>query len=235
MFLPRLKLMFSHRSVQIMAAMWLLGWGVLGVTQSWHLLWLAPLGVLAQMLNEYSVHRFLFHWPAPKRQSLFDLLYLAHYGHHDFPSNPALFFVPVWFAIPMLVLHLCLATLAAWLLGFANPVAAAAAFTLVGGVGTFIAYEWFHMTAHTNVRKFALERRVTRLHGMHHFRDYERWYHVNPGGEIIDKLMGTGISNAEMQQKSRRALLSTLGLAKDDPRLLAARARFAGSHGIPQE
>ncbi|MCF6316208.1 MAG: hypothetical protein L3J30_07965 [Marinosulfonomonas sp.] len=99
----------------------------------------------------------------PKNQFWFDVLYRAHYGHHDFPNKKALFFVPVWFAIPMALIHVALAYMVLRLFGFANPLTGATTFTFIGGITTFIFYEWFHMTAHTNVRKWALERHVTRL------------------------------------------------------------------------
>ena len=82
------------------------------------------------------------------------------------------------------------------------------------------------MTAHTNVKKMALERHVTRLHGMHHFRNYNRWYHVNPGGFVIDQVMGTAIPNDEIKQQGRLEFLRTLGLKPDDPRLIRARTRL---------
>ena len=49
---------------------------------------LSALGLFAMgwsiyVVEEYLVHRFIFHAPAPQRQFLFDLLYRLHYGHHD--------------------------------------------------------------------------------------------------------------------------------------------------------
>ena len=88
------------------------------------------------------------------------------------------------------------------------------------------------MPAHTNVKKWALERHVTRLHGMHHVRDYQRWYHVNPCGFVIDRIMGTAIPNDEIKQKGRVEFLSTMGLRPDDPRLISARTRLGPGYGI---
>lgn len=235
MYMDRLKLMFSHTSLQVLLCLWLLGWGGLFATGNTHLLWLAPLGVLAQMLNEYSIHRYLFHWPAPKNQVWFDLLYRVHYGHHDFPNKTALFFVPLWFAVPVALLNTGAAYLVLRVLGLSEPLIGATTFTFIGGLTTFFFYEWFHMTAHTNVKKWAVERYVTRLHGMHHFRDYTRWYHVNPGGEVIDRIMGTAIPSDEIKQKGRIEFLSTLGLKPDDPRLISARIRLGPQYGITKQ
>ncbi len=233
--MARLKLMFSHLSLQLLLVFSLFAWAVIIIGEDWYLLWLAPVGLLAQMLNEYSIHRYLFHWPAPKSQFWFDVLYRVHYGHHDFPDNRELLFVPVWFAIPMAIVNLALFWGALTLIGFAQPFAGALSITFIGGVTTFIFYEWFHMTAHTNVKKFAIERHVTRLHGAHHFRDFTKSYHVNPGGIVIDKLMGTAIDQAKLKQKGRIQFLTTLGLKPNDARLLSARSRFASYYGISEQ
>jgi len=233
--MDRIKVMFSHTSVQMLFGLWLFGWGLLIATGNMHLLWLAPFGILAQMLNEYSTHRYLFHWPAPRSQFWFDLLYRVHYGHRDFPNKPALFFVPVWFAVPVALINGVLAYGVLSLLGMANTLIGATTFTFIGGITTFLLYEWFHMTAHTNVKKWAVERHVTRLHGMHHFRNYQRWYHVTPGGELIDKITNTAIPTEEIKQKGRIQFLSTLGLQPDDDRLVSARQRFGPKYGITKE
>ena len=235
MYMDRLKLMFSHTSLQVTLFLWLLGWGLLITTGSAHLLWLVPLGIMGQMMNEYSIHRYLFHWPAPQNQAWFDLLYRVHYGHHDFPNKPALFFVPVWFAVPVAFLNLVIAYLVLHLYGLPDPLIGATTFTFCGGLTTFLFYEWFHMTAHTNVKKMAVERYVTRLHGMHHFRNYKRWFHVNPGGEVIDRIMGTVIPTEQIKQQGRLEFLSTLGLAPDDPRLISARRRLGPEYGISEQ
>jgi hypothetical protein len=233
MYADRLKLMFSHTSVQVMFGLWLLGWALVIGTGNARLLWLAPLGIIGQMLNEYSVHRYLFHWPAPRSQFWFDVLYRVHYGHHDFPNKPALFFVPVWFAIPLLAFNFT----ATWLvLSFITPIALpiAAIIILVGGVGTFLFYEWFHMTAQLNVPKIWVERHVTTLHNQHHFRDFSKWFHVSPGGQIIDRVMGTAIDREALKSQQRMEFIRTMGLSPDDPRLVSARLRFAGKYGLSE-
>ena len=103
--MDRLLLMLSHRSIlAILAGVAL---GVFIVAQSglpW--LWLLVfLGIPAQMLIEYNLHRYIFHLPPPRRQWQFDLLYRAHYGHHDFPSNRELIFAPEFVVFPVLGLN----------------------------------------------------------------------------------------------------------------------------------
>ena len=108
----------------------------------------------------------------------------------------------------------------------------AAAIVLVGGTGTFLGYEWFHMTAHLTVPKTWVERHVTTLHNQHHFRDFSKWFHVSPGGQIIDRAMGTSINHDALRQQQRIEFIRTLGMRPDDARLVAARARFAEKYDL---
>ena len=235
--MTRLKLMFSHRSVQALFALWIIGWAMVIYAGAYNLLWLVPLGIVGQMLNEYSLHRHIFHLPPPKSQFWFDVLYQAHYGHHDFPNNQPLFFVPIWIAIPIGLFGFFITYLVLGFFSVAEPLAGAGAFTFIGGGTTFLFYEWFHMTAHWNFKKGngkknAVEKYVTKLHGQHHYRDFSRWFHVSPGGEIIDRAMGTAIDRETLKNQARVEHLTTLGLKPDDPRLLSARARFATKYGL---
>ncbi len=230
--MERLRLMVRQRSIIGIALVVVAG--VVIVSQAgdpW--LWaLALLGVPAQMLNEYNLHRFIFHLPPPKRQWQFDLLYRAHYGHHDFPTNTALFFAPGFVVFPVLVLNFMLVWTVITLTGTDHAFAGAAAIVAVGGGITFLAYEWFHSTAHLAVRKTAVERHVTTLHNQHHFRDFSRWFHVTAGGEIIDRLMGTAIDRDTLKSQQRMEFIRTLGMRPDDPRLVAARHRFAARYRL---
>lgn len=233
--MKRLRIMFSHDGVVAMAGLWLFG-VIWLVTHGTALAWaLVPVGVLLQMLNEYNIHRHVFHLKPPRNQALFNLLYRVHYGHHDFPTAEKLLFVPIWFALPMAAVNFALAVTVLALLGVANVLTLAVAIVLVGGVGMFLAYEWFHMTAHMNLPKTGVERHVTRLHAQHHFRDFRRWFHVSPGGEVIDRALGTAIDRDTLRAQSRIEFITTLGLAPDDPRLVAARAKYGPRVGLSEE
>ncbi|MBT0956670.1 sterol desaturase family protein [Alphaproteobacteria bacterium KMM 3653] len=229
--MTRLKTLATHPSLLSMAAAALCGIAIL-TTGPWWAWLLIPLGFGAQMLNEYALHRFIFHLPPPKQQWAFDLLYQAHYGHHDFPTNTALFFVPIWVAIPVLGLNFTLIWAASSLLGLPAPLYIATAVALTGGVLMFLIYEWFHMTAHLTLPKGPIERHVTTLHNQHHFRDFSKWFHVSPGGEVIDRLAGTAISRDTLKSRQRIDFIRTLGMAPNDPRLIKARTRFASRYGL---
>lgn len=229
--MARLRIMFSHLSVVLMALAAAVGIVVLASAPWW--VWLlVPLGIGAQMLNEYNLHRYVFHLPPPKRQWAFDLLYQAHYGHHDFPTNHGLFFVPVWVALPVLAFNFGLVWGVAAIIGLPFAFEIATAIVVVGGVLTFLGYEWFHMTSHLNIPKTRVERYVTTLHNQHHFRDFSKWFHVSPGGEVIDRAMGTAIDRDKLRSQQRIEFIRTLGLRPDDPRLVSARQRFAPKYGL---
>jgi len=232
--MSRLKLMFSHVGVVAMFLAALVGIAILIVHAAWWVWLLIPLGFGAQMLNEYNLHRFIFHLPPPKQQWAFNLLYQAHYGHHDFPTNHGLFFVPPWVALPVLGFNFCLVWAIAGLIGVPEAFEIAVAIVLVGGVLMFMAYEWFHMTSHLNVPKSKVERYVTVLHNQHHFRDFSKWFHVSPGGEVIDRALHTAIDRDALKAKQRIEFIRTLGLRPDDPRLVTARTQFADKYGLSQ-
>ena len=68
------------------------------------------------------------------------------------------------------------------------------------------------MTAHVNVSKTRVERYVTTLHNQHHFRDFSKWFHVSPGGEVIDRVMGTSIDRDALKHQQRIEFIRTLGM-----------------------
>lgn len=231
----RIKLMLGHLSIWILLAIFLSAiFYSLNAPTPW--VWaVVPVGILAQFLNEYSIHRFVFHQKPPKSQWAFNLLYQLHYGHHDFPSKPGLFFVPTWFAIPMLITNLLIAWGVFSLLGFPHAHYFAISTICIGGIGIFLIYEWFHMTAHISTSKTTIEKYVTRLHGRHHFSNYSTLYHVSPGGVIIDKMMGTDYDPQEVKDQGRIEFMKTLNLKPDDPRLMNARKTFAEKYDITEQ
>nr|WP_321508009.1 sterol desaturase family protein [uncultured Celeribacter sp.] len=229
----RLSLMLRHLSIWLMIAVVCAALVVLASGAAFWVWPLALLGVPLQMLNEYALHRYIFHMKPPEAQWAFDWLYRVHYGHHDFPTNMNLLFAPLSVIVPVLLGG----TLAIWgalaLLQIPQAFYIAVAIVPLGGALTFLSYEWFHTTAHVQVKKTAIERRVTRLHNEHHFRDFSKWFHVTAGGEVIDRAMGTAIDRDTLKSQGRIAFIRTLGLQPDDPRLIAARAKYGARFGIP--
>lgn len=230
--MDRLRLMLSHRSILAILAGVAVGVFIVGQSGLPWLWLLVFLGIPAQMLNEYNLHRYIFHLPPPRRQWQFDLLYRAHYGHHDFPTNRDLIFAPEFVVFPVLALNFTAVWAILTLCGAPWALPATAAIVLIGGGATFVAYEWFHTTAHIACRRTALERHVTTLHNQHHFRDFSKWFHVTAGGAIIDRLMGTAIDREALKTQQRIEFIRTLGMRPDDARLIAARKRFARRYDL---
>lgn len=230
----RLRLMAAHPFLWALLAVWI---GSVSVVAGgpWWLWLLVPLGLGGQMLVEYLIHRFIFHLPPPRAQWAFDLLYLCHYGHHDFPTNTKLFFVPWWFGTPMFAVGFLVNWAGASVLGLPDPRLVALAIVGIGHVTTFMGYEWYHMTAHLNVRKFSAERAVTERHRVHHFKDFSKTYHVSHGGQVIDRALGTALSAEEKEQLERSEFIRTLGMKPDDPRLVSARLRFGPKMGLTDQ
>lgn len=222
----RIKLMLSHPSIPVLFALWVLGVVLLTREFSWIGFGFVFLGIALQFFNEYSIHRHIFHLKPPISQFWFNRLYQMHYGHHDVPEQRNLFFVPIWFALPMTAINFTLAWLVISLLGFADPLNLAASMILVGGLGVFLCYEWFHMSAHTSGPKTRIETYVSKLHARHHFQDPNTIFHVSPGGILIDRLMGTEFDPDARRRDGKMKNIKTLGMEPQDPRLVAARTKF---------
>ena len=88
------------------------------------------------------------------------------------------------------------------------------------------------MAAQLPVKKTWVELHVTGLHTQHHFRDFKRWFHVTPGGNVIDRFMGTAIDRNELVSQQPIKFIKTLGLKPDDPRLVTARHKFVDKYQL---
>lgn len=177
-------------------------------------LWLFALGWGLYLLEEHLIHRFIFHAPAPQRQFLFDLLYRLHYGHHDQQRSRHLLFTPLWFALPI-------ALITVGILMLLMPVKSALIAVLGGSVCSYLLFEWLHLTSHFRMEKGPLARYVTRRHAKHHNIDYNHWYTVSPGGQIVDSALGSDPSTYSVVPN-----VLTCGLDRNDPRLVKSRLRY---------
>ncbi|HEY7497773.1 MAG TPA: sterol desaturase family protein [Vicinamibacterales bacterium] len=166
------------------------------------------------LVEEYLIHRFIFHAPAPKQQFLFDLLYRLHYGHHDQQRSKHLLFTPLWFALPM-------AFVTTGLLAIVLPLKDAAIAVLGGGVTGYLVFEWLHLTSHFRMEKGSLGRYITRRHAKHHNIDYAYWYTVSPGGQLVDSAFGSDPAKYHVVPN-----VLTCGLDPKDPRIVKSRLRF---------
>ncbi len=209
-----LHIYVSDRGIQVMALVM-----VFGLTLAVRHGGLLPIGLFAlgwalYLVEEYLIHRFIFHAPAPQRQFLFDLLYRLHYGHHDQQRSRHLLFTPLWFAFPM-------ALITSSMLWVFLPLEQALIAVLGGGVCGYLVFEWLHLTSHFRMNKGRLGHYITRRHAKHHNIDYHHWYTVSPGGQLVDGAFGSDPSQYHVVPN-----VLTCGLQHDDPRLVKSRARY---------
>jgi len=224
----RIRIYFSHSGIRVMAAVAALGlWFAVRRGDAVTLALLA-LGWAIYVVEEYLIHRFIFHARAPRRQVLFNAMYRLHYGHHDQATNKHLLFTPLWFALPLTITSGAATTI---VLGLDDALIAICG----GGVSAFLLFEWLHLTSHFKTSsKGRLGRYITRRHSKHHYIDYAKWFTVSPGGQLVDKVFGS-----DPAEYSVVAEVHTCGLASNDPRLVKSRIRFAldtslaNSHAAP--
>jgi hypothetical protein len=209
--------------VRVMAAVAAAGLTLTVVRSDRPIVWLFLLGWALYLLEEHLIHRFVFHAPAPRHQFLFDLLYRLHYGHHDQVRSRHLLFTPLWFALPITALTIAALTV---VLPFVDTLIA----ILGGSVCAYLLFEWLHLTSHVRMPKGRVTRNITRRHAKHHYIDHHNWYTVSPGGQLVDKALGSdpSTSRAQLVSPSRTTVVNvhTCGLDPQDPRLVRSRARF---------
>jgi hypothetical protein len=220
----KLRIYFSDRTIPVMAVVAAIG------------LWLAlsrgdapALGLLGfgwgiYVVEEYLVHRFIFHAPPPQRQFLFDALYRLHYGHHDQVLNKHLLFTPLWFSLP-------LAAIDCAMIAIFLPMKDALIAVWGGGVSAYLLFEWLHLTSHFKAAsKGRLGRYITRRHSKHHYIDYSHWFTVSPGGQLVDRAFGSDPRDHGVVPGVR-----TCGLAENDPRLVKSRIRFGSDSSLANQ
>jgi hypothetical protein len=220
----RLQIYAGDWGIRVMAVVAAVGLALAVRRGDLSALWLFALGWALYLVEEHLIHRFIFHAPAPQRQFLFDLLYRLHYGHHDQQRSRHLLFTPLWFALPM-------ACVTVGLLSVVLPFEDALIAILSGGVIGYLFFEWLHLTSHFRMEKGRLGRYVTRRHARHHNIDYDNWYTVSPGGQIVDKALGSDPARYHVVPN-----VLTCGLDPGDPRLVKSRRRYgldASLHNSP--
>lgn len=147
----------------------LLGFGALrlGIGDWAWLLWLAA-GLLLWTLIEYGMHRFVFHYWAPKvrpRQVP------PHLRHHETPREAEFILTPISFSLPM-------AAVVAGGLRLALGSWERAATVIAGVIAGYLAYEILHLRMHTSSSSGALIQWMRRHHFRHHFIDPDACFGV---------------------------------------------------------
>jgi hypothetical protein len=221
----KLLIYFADPAIPTMATLAVIGLSLAVLRRAPIVPALIALGWSLYVVQEHLVHRFIFHAPAPRNQTLFDLLYRLHYGHHDQPRHKRLLFTPLWFSLPITAMNIAVVAIV-------FPLYEAVIAVLAGGVVGYLLFEWLHLTSHfRSSLNGPLGKYITRRHGKHHHIDYANWYTVSPGGQIVDRALGADPSVEWLPASAGRtshvvANVRTCGLDPDDPRLVESRIRF---------
>lgn len=142
---------------------------------------LAVLAMIFWTITEYSLHRFVFHFPGKSRVSRY-LVFLFHGIHHDDPVDPTRLVMPpvvsVTLSIPFYLLFKALLPLPAeYNLFFA---------VFMTG---YMIYDYIHYATHHIRPRTAVGRYLKEFHMKHHFVDKEaKWGVSNP---FWDYVLGT--------------------------------------------
>lgn len=138
------------------------------------------LGLFVWTFIEYTLHRFVFHFPA---KSAFGnrVIYLMHGLHHEDPADPTRLVMP---PAPAAIYALLLFPIFRYFVGAEYVEAFIAAF-LVG----YLAYDYIHFYVHHFNPKNPVGKFLKKFHLLHHFADYDsRWGVSNP---LWDYVFGT--------------------------------------------
>lgn len=147
------------------------------------------LGLVIFFAAEYVTHRFQFHHPPVGPAWLRRLQRRLHYQHHEEPDRLDLLFLPLWYAIPVILIY---AGFYLWLSGDWKVTQA----LLLGNLSGLLYYEYVHYIAHLPVTPGTRwGRYMKKYHLWHHYKNEHYWYGVtNPFG---DMLFGTYKAQAE--------------------------------------
>lgn len=142
-------------------------------------------GLFEWTLAEYTLHRFLFHYPAktPKAERIF---FLFHGVHHAQPQDKTRLVMPFPVSIPMAVIFYGLFTL---VLGamlkanhWVNPMAA-------GFLAGYLVYDLTHYATHHFPMRRGYARYLKRYHMAHHYKSPGTRYGVS--SPVWDWVFGT--------------------------------------------
>ncbi len=207
---------------------WLVGLWMLTQHFSAWLLLAMVYGYTLQLFVEYVMHRFLYHREPPTAQGMFNDLYRAHIGHHEYPTDAEYFTGgDNWYAVKFGVVSVALHTVVLWpFIGLLGAFSFASVALFFGSVSAFAMYEYCHTLAHLNVPKGWFGQHVTRKHLAHHYQDHHATFQVSFGFDWIDRLFGTAHDRDTARARFDRKTMLSLGMDPEDLRLVTARKAF---------
>ena len=143
-------------------------------------------GAFIWTITEYTLHRFIFHFPA-KSEFGKKIHFIFHGVHHDYPSDSKRLVMPPSVSIPLAVLFYFLFN------AILGEVLVAPFF--VGFIIGYLAYDLTHYAIHhyNMHNKFWLA--IKNHHMKHHFQDSEKGFGVS--SPLWDKVIGTDFPKKE--------------------------------------
>ncbi|HMG15919.1 MAG TPA: sterol desaturase family protein [Saprospiraceae bacterium] len=137
------------------------------------------LGCFIWTINEYLLHRFVFHFISPN-PFIQKLHFILHGVHHDYPNDPKRLVMPPSASIPLAILFYYFYSL--FLKGNIFPFYAG---FLIG----YLAYDMSHYLIHHSNFKNSYFRLIKDRHMKHHYLDQKTQYGVT--SSIWDNVFGT--------------------------------------------
>lgn len=189
---------FTHISPVTIVVMWvpvtalLLIYAALtasGPAFPWYIPSGVALGVFLWTAVEYTLHRFLFHYPprTPRQERIF---FLFHGVHHAQPQDKTRLVMPLPVSIPLALLfyglfYLVLAVLlkVPW---WVNPL-------MAGFLLGYLIYDLTHYATHHFPMRSGYAKYVKRYHMMHHYKDPNTRFGVS--SPLWDWVFGTAGAN----------------------------------------
>ena len=143
-------------------------------------------GAFIWTITEYTLHRFIFHFPAKSKFGK-KIHFIFHGVHHDYPSDSKRLVMPPSVSIPLAVLFYFLFN------AILGEVLVAPFF--VGFIIGYLAYDLTHYAIHhyNMHNKFWLA--IKNHHMKHHFQDSEKGFGVS--SPLWDKVIGTDFPKKE--------------------------------------
>jgi sterol desaturase/sphingolipid hydroxylase (fatty acid hydroxylase superfamily) len=137
-------------------------------------------GIFVWTITEYTLHRFVFHFPAKSKFGK-KIHFIFHGVHHDYPSDSKRLVMPPSVSLP-------LASLFYFLFESIFGIILVAPF-FVGFIAGYLVYDMSHYAVHHfNMHsKFWLA--IKKHHIRHHFENPEKGYGVS--SPLWDEIMGT--------------------------------------------
>jgi len=143
------------------------------------------IGMFLWTLGEYTLHRFLFHYPArtPRAERIF---FLFHGVHHAQPQDKTRLVMPFPVSIPMALVSYGLFALVLGVLlkapQWINPMVA-------GTMAGYLIYDLLHYATHHFTMRRGYARYIKRYHMLHHYKSPDTRYGVS--SPVWDWVFGT--------------------------------------------